>query len=79
MSEKTVYNYFSTKAHLVFDEDLDTLTGLVDAVAIVLRASRRCAPFAAICLYWPSGVRAAMEAILNLLETGLAGYAIAPP
>ncbi len=32
VAEKTVYNYFPTKAHLVFDEDPDVLDGLVAAV-----------------------------------------------
>ena len=33
VAEKTVYNYFPTKAHLVFDEDPAVLDGLVAAVA----------------------------------------------
>jgi AcrR family transcriptional regulator len=32
VAEKTVYNHFPTKAHLVFDEDPDLLTGILDAV-----------------------------------------------
>jgi AcrR family transcriptional regulator len=32
VAEKTVYNYFPTKAHLVFDEDPAVLDGLVAAV-----------------------------------------------
>jgi AcrR family transcriptional regulator len=33
VAEKTVYNYFPTKAHLAFDEDPAVLDGLVAAVA----------------------------------------------
>ncbi|MFI6316162.1 TetR/AcrR family transcriptional regulator [Nonomuraea sp. NPDC050556] len=32
VSEKTIYNYFPTKAHLVFDDDETVLDGLVDAL-----------------------------------------------
>jgi AcrR family transcriptional regulator len=32
VAEKTVYNHFPTKAHLVFDEDPDVLAEILDAV-----------------------------------------------